>query len=192
MTTEVIAQSITAALGADFGQGSTLYIKTAASPLTIIGRRRRTGAQPVKLTNVGAGLKFRTTDRWETLRVTTTVDQNIELIISDDDVDVANAVSVSGVASVSMVGPATLNASTSQVLATANAIARAQNLNRKSITVSNYTGSTGSVFIQSTAAGASKGTELQVGQSVQITGTYAFDVRNDSGGNCTIGFYEEQ
>lgn len=194
MTTEVIAQALTANVHAFFGQGRVLYIKTAGAALNIVGNRTGKNSRPLILKNVGAGFKLQLheADKWDTLDVVSAVNQNIELVLSDDNVDQANAVSVVGVTSVTLKGPSVLNASTTTPLATANAISIPQNLNRNSITISNVTGSTGSVFIQSVAAGAGKGTELQVGQSITITGTYAFDIRNDSGGNCTITTFEDQ
>lgn len=184
MTTEVISQALTAGQQATFGQGRVWYIKSATAPLLIVAETQRSGANIRKFINVGAGFKFSAADGdgWTYLRVTSSVNQNIEIIIGDDDVEVSNAVSVTGGVTVQEIPSVGLTASVADTsVANATASAIPANASRRRITVGALSTNTGSLRIQSTGAGANRGLELQPGLFVELKTAAAFDVRNDSG-----------
>ena len=193
MTTEVIAQALQAGVQATFGQGRIWYLKAASAPLTIIAERQRTGANPRRFINVAAGFKFTAEpdDGWTYLRVLSAVNQNIEIIIGDDDVEVANAVTVSGGVTVQAI-PASAVSDIAPVVrlnATQGALF-AVNASRRRITVSADSNNAGSCYAR-VAGGANNIAELQPGVSQQFEATYALDVRNDTGANATFYIFEE-
>jgi hypothetical protein len=193
VTTEVLAQALTGGVQATFGQGRVWYIKTANAALTIIAEKKGSSASVRRFINVGAGFKFTADqgDGWDYLRVTSAVSQNIEIVLSDDDVEVANAVSVTG--SVSVVAQPSSSVSTPAALAvgTGSAGAIAANLSRKRITIANDSGNGAKVYIQSTGAGTGRGVPLADGLFAEFDTTAALDVRNDSGLAATITTFEE-
>lgn len=194
MTTEVLALALSAGVQATFGQGRVFYIKTAAAPITLIAEKMGSGASVIRFVNMGAGTKFtaKPGQEWDYLRVVSATSQNIELIVGDDDVDIANAVSVSGVALVQQ-APATGIAVSASDTAINNAsfATIAANLSRKSLTIGALASNTGNLRVQSAGAGSTKGRELQPGTTVTYVNTGAFDVRNDSGATQSIWIEEE-
>ena len=194
MTTEVLAATLTAGQQYTFGQGRIWYLKTATSPLNVTAEQSGSSAKIRKFINVGAGFKFVAPegDGWTFLRVTSALSQNIEMILGDDDVSVANAVSVTGSVTTLMLPSTALTVSAADsVIVTAAALAIAANLSRRRITVGSLSTNTGSVRVQSTGAGANKGLELQPGTFMELDTTAAFDVRNDSGASQTVQVLEE-
>lgn len=193
MTTEVIPQTLQAGVQATFGQGRIWYIKSATAALTIIAERQRSGANVRKFLNVGAGFKFTAPegDGWTYLRVTSAVTQNIEIIIGDDDVEVANAVTVSGAVAM-LESPASTVADTPAVnRATATqGVLFAANPARRRMTVFVDGGNTGSCFARVTG-GANNIGELVPGLNYEFKGTYALDVRNDTGAPANFYIFEE-
>jgi len=159
MTTEVISQQLTAGVQSTFGQGRIWYFKTGSGPLTVIAERIGTGASIERFINVSPGFKFTAPDgqAWTYLRVTSATTQSIELIIGDNDVEVSNAVTIAGVASVSDSANAVTNmdvipgAGGAQVLLASN-----QNRRRAIIGVQNVAGAVAQVTFK--AAGNNYGT----------------------------------
>jgi hypothetical protein len=96
VTTEVLAIALTAGQQATAGQGRIWYLKTATGPITLTAENNGSGATIRKFINVNAGMSFKAEpgDGWTYLRITSVTTQNIELILGDDEVSVANAVSV--------------------------------------------------------------------------------------------------
>lgn len=194
MTTEVIAQAIGAGGTIFLGQGRIFYVKTCASAINIIARKIGTSSSVINIRNIGAGFKFirELGQGWDTLEITSAAAQNLEIILSDDDVEISNAVSVVGVASVSVAAYTAIVANTQLVVANTNKQSVAANLSRKAITLANpSTLVQGSVFLQSPAAGPGLGIEIQNGTFLTINNTDAFDLRNDSGGAVTINVFEQ-
>lgn len=191
MTTEVLAQALSAAQQATFGGGRIWYLKTAIAPVTISCEKRGgSGATQIrKFINVAAGFKFVADkgDGWTYLRMLNgATPQNIEIIIGDDDVSVSNAVSVTGaVTTVPSVGSA-LATPADVAIPTANKTTIAANLSRRTITIGSLSTNTGSVRVQTAALGAGFGLELQPGTWETFPVTSAIDVRNDSGATQTI------
>jgi hypothetical protein len=175
------------------GQGRMFYIKSAASALSITCDIKGTGATIRKFLNIGAGFKFvAPEDRgWTYLRITSALSQNIEIIVGDDDVEVANAVSVTGSVTTQESPSSALATPAAAVRATGGADTIAANPARRRITVASLSTNTGSLFLQATGAGAGRGIELQPGTFVELKTTAAFDVRNDSGVNQTYMLFEE-
>lgn len=144
-----------------------------------------------------ASLLLQRVETWQQLVMIGAAGTNVTFIygvatVREDVTDIRSQIAViSGTSAFAEAPAATLSTPASLVVVTANKQTVAANLLRRRITVSNQSTSTGSVFVQTAAAGAGIGLELQAGQSVEIRGTYAFDLRNDSGGNCTVGLFEE-
>lgn len=195
MTTEVLAQALQAGVQATFGQGRVWYLKVASAPLTIIAERQRTGASPRKFINVAAGFKFTAQegDGWTYLRVLSAVNQNIEIIVGDDDVEVANAVTVSGGVSTQDAPSAAVATPARLTVVNATAQTIAANASRRRITIANPSDNAtpGVVYVQAVAAGAGRGYPLDPGMSAEFRTTAALDVRNDSGGSVDVTQFEE-
>lgn len=194
MTTEVLAATLTAGQQYTFGQGRIWYLKTATSPMTVTAEQSGSSAKIRKFINVSAGFKFVAPegDGWVFLRVLSALSQNIEMIVGDDDVSVANAVSVTGSVTTLMQPSTAIAVSAADtVIGNATALAIAANVARRRITVGSLSTNAGSVRIQSTGAGANKGLELQPGTFMELDTTAAFDVRNDSGASVTVYVFEE-
>jgi hypothetical protein len=194
MTTEVLAQSLGAGVQATFGQGRIWYIKTATGPMSVTAETIGSGGKIRKFINVGVGFKFEADvgDGWDYLRVTSASAQLVELVIGDDNVEISNAVSVIGSVVTAVAPSSVITASPADsVVLNATALAIPANLTRKRITIGSLSTNTGSVRVQSTAAGANKGLELQPGLFVEIDTTAAIDVRNDSGASQTLYTFEE-
>lgn len=99
---------------------------------------------------------------------------------------------IAGIVKITEEPAATLNTSLTSSIANLAALSVVANLSRKRITLSALSTNTGSVFVQSPGAGANIGIELQPGMTLEIKGTYAFDVRNDSGAAQVVNRFEEQ
>jgi hypothetical protein len=193
VTTEVISQALSAGVQATFGQGRVWYIKAATSPLTIVAEQSRSGANVRRFINVGAGFKFSAAenDGWTYLRVTSAVSQVIEIIIGDDDVEVSNAVSVTGAVASVEVPASAFSLVNLLTIATANHSDIAANPTRRRITFSNMSTSGGSVMIRDTGGVGNAGIELQPGTSFTLKNTVAIRLRNNSGASADIGVLEE-
>ena len=196
MTTEVLSQSLQAGVMATFGAGRVFYVKTASAALQIIAERIGTNASIRKFVNISAGMKFKAEvgDGWTYLRVTSAVNQSVELIIGDDDVEVSNAVSVTGTA---VVQDAPCTAMTDTATVTCNNAALTAvvpvNTSRRRVTLTvdpAFAPASGFVYAR-VAAGANNLMPLQPGVSVEFRGTYAISVRNDTGTAATVYVLEE-
>lgn len=199
MTTEVLAATLTANAESTFGQGRVWYVKAATAALTIIAQKLGTGAVIRRFINVGAGFKFKAREGevgWDYLRVTSAVNQNIEIIIGDDDVEVANAVTVTG-SVVTADQPMVAVADTAAVVrltATQGALFAA-NPSRRRLRVfvdslNLPSGAGVNCFLRS-AGGVNNIGELVPGLSYPFDATYGLDVRNDTGNTWTFYILEE-
>lgn len=173
--------------------GVFFYVKSAAAALTI--RTRGSTTSPIEFTNVGAGLRFGPVPadkRWTYLDVTSASVQSVEVVVSDDaEVDIASTVSVAGNVTTTELPASAVATPAANVIVTASALVIAANAARKRIKICSDPANTGNVYIQATGAGAGRGIPLQPGLYEEVQGTYAFDVRNDSGVSCTVTQYEE-
>lgn len=196
MTTEVLSQTITAGQQATFGQGRIFYIKTAAAALTFTAVKQGTAASIRKFIGIGAGFKFTAQpgDGWDYLRVDSASTQAIELILSDDDVEVANAVSVTG--SVSTQAAPTTTATDRAPLSVSNAIQTvalfAANATRRKLRVF-VDENNQDVCYAHTTGGTNRIANLQPGSVYTFDGLYGLDVERAaaSGGNCIFYIFEE-
>lgn len=139
MTTEVLSFPLASAGTASAGQGKMFYIKSATAPLTITAEKSGTGGRVRKFTNVPAGFKFTAAsdaDGFTYLRILNgATAQTVELIVGDDDVELSNAVSVTG-AVTTQSNPAQAFADTAPVVTAGGTHALfAANLARRRITV---------------------------------------------------------
>lgn len=171
--------------------GRYFFVKQATSAITIT-TQGNTGT-PARFENIGAGSKFGPVpDKWTFLDVFSAGAQTVELVISDDgDFEVANAVTVSGVAQVADLPSAAIAVTASAALATATSLDIAANTSRRRITICNASTSAGAVWIRDQSATTSAGIELQPGQSVTMETTAALRVRNNSGSSADISTLEE-
>jgi hypothetical protein len=193
MSTRTYSLPFTAAGTIPLPGGVFFYVKSASAALTITTRGSTTA--PIEFVNVGAGLRFGPVDidkRWTYLDVASASAQTVEVIVSDDaEVDIASTVNVAG--SVTVVElPATVVASPApNVIANGGILSIAASASRKRIKICSDPANAGNVYIQAPGAGAGRGIPLQPGMYEEVQGTYAFDVRNNSGASCTVTQYEE-
>lgn len=191
MSTRIFTEAFGAGETREVGAGGRLlYIIAASSAINV--ETTGTPNAPATLQGVGAGLKYRRPDRWRTLKFTSPGAQNITFAVSDDDdIEIANAVTVSGVAAV-LVSPATVfTAGGLTTLATANSLDIAANLARRRITISSDPTSAGTAWIRDQTGITDGGIPLQPGTFVELQTTAAIRVRNNTGGDCFIGIAEE-
>lgn len=169
MTTEVLSYTISAGTTVRAPRGRLFFIKTAANPVSITASGRP-GA-PIKFSNVTAGLKYGPVDEsehWEYLEITSATTQTVELIIGDDDVEVAGTVSIAGTVTVSDANSTVSTLADVTLAATTLGQAVAAGI-RKSVTITALSTNAGSVRIGDTFASATRGLELQPGQSITTT-----------------------
>lgn len=195
MSTEVLTQTLVANTPANFSRGRVIFVQNATAAITIrVQQLQRKASQVVNLIGIGAGFKYKQEEAFQGFTVVSAVAQVVTLIISDEDIDITNSVSISGVAAVSEVPTSTLVSTQTAAIATGNAVTVAANAARKAITFTNPASvAQGTVFIQQVGKGAGFGVELQNGQFITYSGPThigAFDIRNDSGGNATINIDE--
>lgn len=174
-------------------RGRLFFIKSASSPLSI-GVAGRPGA-PIKMTNIGAGLKYGPVapgEEWQYLELTSALAQTVELIVSDDDVEIANVVSVAGVAAVTIAPSSTVATVADVSIANGGTHSIAADAARKRITLQAPSTNTGSLRIAETgAAAAARGLELQPGMSYELATTAGLDVYNGSGASQALAKFAE-
>lgn len=195
MTTEVLTQQLTAGVQATFGQGRVWYIKQATGALTIIAEKLGTAASVRRFINVGAGFKFTAAlgDGWDYLRITSASTQTIEIILSDDDVEVANAVSVTGTA-ITQENP-TQSVTDRAAVSVSNAIQTVTLFaaaSRRQIRVF-VDEQNADVCYARTIGGSNRLANLQPGSVYTFPGVYGLNVERAaaSGGNCIFYLFEE-
>jgi len=194
MTTEVLAQSLLAGVQATFPQGRIFYIKTASANLTLTAETIGSGAKVRKFINVSAGFKFTADpgDGWTYLRCLSLVNQAVEMVIGDDDVELANAVSVTGTVTTAILPSGTLTDAANVALPNAATTAIvAANPARRRVTIGNPSTALASFFIRAGAAGANNLLEVQPGIFVELDTTAAVAGRNDSGAALSATVLEE-
>ena len=98
MTTEVLSYTIAAGATVRAPRGRLFYVKSAPNGGLTITASGRPGA-PIKFSNVSAGLRYGIVEEsqvWEYLEITSSTAQTVEMIIGDDDVEIAGTVSIAG------------------------------------------------------------------------------------------------
>lgn len=193
MSTRTYTLTFLGAGTATLPAGVFFYIKSASAALSITTRGSTTA--PIELTNVGAGLRFGPVPgekRWTYLDVTSATAQVVEAVVSDDaEVDIASTVNVAGSVTVQELPATALATPAASNVLTATALSVAANPARKRIKVCNDPVNTGTVYLQAVGAGAGRGVPIQPGMYEEVKGTYAFDVRNDSGSTVVVTLAEE-
>lgn len=182
------------------GPGNFLLLVTAGAAVTVtLNYHIQGGGAREVFAGITAGLYLRRVKRWDGIRIDGAVGTSVTFFYGDeitakDETDIRQQIAViGGVTAVADQPASVLNAVTSQLIATANRFAVPANAARRRITVCNPANGTGPVYLQSPGlATANVGIPVAQGTFVEIKGTYAFDVRNDSGANQTISFFEEQ
>lgn len=190
MTTEVLSYTISAGTTVRAPRGRLFFIKTAASPVSITASGRP-GA-PIKFSNVTAGLKYGPVDEsehWEYLEITSATTQTVELIIGDDDVEVAGTVSVAG--TVTVQDGNTTVVTISDVSCTAGATTQLLVGTRKSATFTLSPNAIGSIRFGNSLVTATSGLEIQPGQTWQSFASNGLYAYNPNASAVTIsGIYE--
>lgn len=174
-------------------QGRIWYIKSAPTgPLSVICRKSGAGSTNVRMfTTMPAGAKFKADpgDGWDILEIRSASAQNVEMIIGDDDVEIAQAVSVTGNASTIERPCASFSNIAPIVTGAVQAALFAANLNRRRITVTAHSTNTASVMLR-VAGTANSIYELQPGLSFTYANTAALDYFDGVGGQ-TVMIAEE-
>jgi len=183
LTTEVLSATLTAGVQSTFGQGRIWYLKVATGAMTVIAEKLGTGGIVRRFINVGAGFKFKAEEGapgWDYLRVTSPTTQNIEIIIGDDDVEVANAVSITGAATILEQPSATIATPDDVAVATVSNSDIAANPARRRITIGALSTNADPLplRVRTTAGTTGAGIELQAGTFVELKTTSAIRVRN--------------
>lgn len=196
MTTETLTQALLANTPAGFGRGRVLYIKSATSPISIIARNlQRKASSVTNIRNVGAGFKFIRDrgDEWQNLEITSALAQTIEIILSDDDVEIANAVSVTGTAVVAAQPSTTMTDTVDANTASGAEVVIAANSSRRRITIGVLSTSANPVRVSFTG-GAGRGIEIAPGTQYTFETIAALTVRNDNtfGGAAVATWYAEE
>lgn len=194
MTTEVITQALTAGQKAFLGQGFTWYLKTAPTAIDITLVKKGTGASVRKFISIPAGFKYRA-DRvlgnqgWDIMEIVSSVNQTIEMVLSDDDIDASNAITIIGTVNVQTAPFSTsINSAAQAVIAAGNKVSIPAGT-RKKLEISNLSSSASSVFVQTPGAGTTKGIEVQPGMSWAENISLAVDVWTDGGATVQYNEY---
>jgi len=197
MTSEVLTQAVGAGATVTFGRGRIFNLLQASSPVsvTLEAKSVRGGQTNIrKFVNIPAGSKFTAArgEEWTFLRLTSALAQNVTMFVGDDDMSFNNAVTVSGVAVVSITPSSAINAPTQSSInaATTDTATLPANLSRKRVTVGNLSTSPNSIRVSADGA-TNKGVELQPGTFAEFDTTAALGIRNDGAAACTWYFFEE-
>lgn len=200
MSSIVLTQALIANQVATFPMGRIFNILSApGGSLNITAERRAVSGgqtQPRVFNNVPAGTKFTADkgDEWTYLRVTSTVNQTVQIFVGDEDLQFNQAVTVTGSVNVAQtpVGTVTDHADVAVAgLGTDSTIVA--NASRRSVTV-------GSLSTNAPAAGknlrvrahgsAAGGYELQPGTNINIQYNGALDIVNPDAGAQTYYWQE--
>jgi hypothetical protein len=197
MTSEVLTQSVLAGVPATWGRGRIFNVLQASSPVSIVLETKSTkGGQTNvrKFTSIPAGSKFTlkaTDEDWTFLRLTSTVNQSVTLFVGDDDMTFSNAVTVTGVAVVSINPSSTV---TDQAGIAASVTGQhtlvAANATRKRVTVYSDPTNTAVVYIR-TAAGVNDIAFIQPGTYEEFDTLVGLDYRDPSAGGQKLYLFEE-
>jgi hypothetical protein len=197
MTSEVLTQSVTVGNIATFGRGRIFNVLQASSPVSIILETKSTrGGQTNvrKFSNIPAGSKFTlkpTDEDWTYLRLTSAVNQSVTLFVGDDDMTFSNAVTVTGVAVVS-VNPSSTVADTAPISpsATGQHPLVAANATRKRVTIYADPANTATVYIR-VAGGANDIGFVQAGTYEEFDTLVGLDYRDPSAGGQKLYIFDE-
>lgn len=196
MTTEVKQQTLLANQPGYFGQGRVWYLKSATGPVAIRCEKRGQGSTNVRnFINVPAGFKFKAEvgDGWDILVIESATNQVIEIIIGDDDVDVANAVTVNGSVVVDPEPSATISTPADVPVAAGGNSVIAANLTRKRIRVGSLSTNAPATPANLRVADSAnpRGVELQPGTWETFETTAALTVFNPDASLQTYWTFEE-
>jgi hypothetical protein len=198
MTSEVLQQTLIGGTIATFGRGRIFNLLQASSPVTITleGKSVQGGQTAIrKFVNIPAGSKFtaKAGEEWTFLRVLSTAGQTITLFVGDDDMTFNNAVTVTGVAVVSVSPSGSVNSPAATPLAanTTDPTGVPANLARRRVTVYNLsTGAGGTIRVSDTGV-TGRGFEIAAGTNQEIDTTAALFIRCDTATGATWGYLEE-
>ena len=191
MATELLSLIFGAGETRTIGQGRILVVKSATAAVSIRLERSQNASAPVVFSNIPAGFKYKAEQGWITGRITSAVAQTVEVIVGDDDVEFASAVSVTGTASFAEAPSSAITATADDVsVAAAGNSAIAANTNRRRITIQAISTNTGSLRV-STSTTVGRGLELQPGVPVELKTTAALYVTNGTGAAQSFTVCEE-
>jgi hypothetical protein len=178
VTTEVLSYSISAGATVRAPRGRLFYVKSAPNGGLTISASGRPGA-PIRFTNVSAGLRYGIVaekDVWEYLEITSATAQTVEMIIGDDDVEIAGTVSVAGTVA-TREAPGVPSVATDSTLAANGTGSLGANLTAKQTFIGNTAASVGNVRVAfNNTATASLGWEIQPGTGMWFDTNQGFSV----------------
>lgn len=173
--------------------GRYFYVRTALTAIDVVSEGNP--GSPARFIGISAGAKFGPVSEgrgWKKLKVTSALAQSIEIVISDDgDFEISSSVTVAGsvLTSEAPASSVTDLPAVSRLNATQGALIAA-NVTRKRITVTASSANAGICFVRA-VGGANNLAELAPGMSWQFKGTYALEVRNDTGAAANFYLFEE-
>lgn len=194
MSTEVLQQALQAGVKATFGSGTQFVIVAATGPLSIVARQIGNSNKNRTFSGVPAGFKFTSDspdDGFDTLEVTSTINQTVQMSIGNDDVAYSNSVTVANTVVTQENPTGTITDTPAVACATGAATAVVPvNTGRRRVTLSIDPTAAGVVYARA-HGGANNLLPMQPGMTYEFAGTYAVDVRNDSGAAVNVYVFEE-
>lgn len=195
MTTEVRQQTLAANVPGYFGQGRIWYLKSATGPVSIVCQKHGQGSTNVRdFINVAAGFKFKAEigDGWDILRITSATDQIVEIVVGDDDIEVANAVTVNGSVVTEIEPSSTISTPADVAVAGGGNSVIAANLSRKRIRVGSLSTNAPAISNLRVSDSANpRGLELQPGTWEPFETTAALTIFNPDANPQTYWIFEE-
>ena len=192
MTTEVHTYVMSVGSTVRAPRGRFFFIKSAPSGSHTITAAGRPGS-PLKFSNISAGLKYGPVDEsdtWQYLDITTVSAQTVEIIIGDDDVEVAGVATITGTVTVNQIGRTLVSAADVSVATVSTAVVAAANSGRENLLIGSLSTNPGSVRIGDASVGAARGIELQPGQVIELETLTAVSVYNPNATACAFQILE--
>jgi len=176
------------------GPGNFFFLLNAAANVTVSFQR---GGTTFGATDIGAGYLKRNVSEWNRATITGPAGTSVTFFygnedIAEDDTDFRGGITtIAGVAAFAEQPAATLVSTANAALATANSLDISANLSRRRISIHSDSINAGSVWVRDQAGTTDAGQELQPGQTIEVKGTYAIRVRNNSGVSVNLSTNEE-
>jgi hypothetical protein len=196
MSTEVLTQALTAGVTAKFGAGTMFLVIAAPSAnLNIVARQIGNSNKNRTFTGAPAGFKFTAdgpADGFDTLEVTSSSNQTVQIAVGNDDVSYSNSVTVANTVTTQSNPAGTLSDISPVVTAAATQAAIvAANSSRRRVTIFSDPRNVGDTFIKIRKTTGTKDIALLIpGTYLTFEGTYGIDY-NAVGGGDTIYICEE-
>lgn len=199
MSSEVLTFTIGPGQTGVGGQGRIWNLLNAPGgnvTLTADTRSFKGGQSPQRVfKNVPPGSKFiaEKGEHWTYLRMDSAVLQTITIFIGDEDMSFNNAVTITGLATVSVAPSTALNCSADKTLAAASSDIASIPVNgaRRRVTVGLLSTSAATKIRVSDNGATTRGVEIQAGQFTEFDTIAAIGIRNDTAAIATYYVVEE-